>query len=175
MQIGIDPTTLTLADLDVLEAPAQTLAIVEPPAVKRPLLTRRDAKQQLIGAMRMINHFSGGDMRQQIDTVAFLSTRVDELEMQLEEERKAFEAEKASYRKQLADEIAGYKKALRNIASVLDMYSDPFEIKPFSKWKNDEKGKWMMAAAESIKWAVQRADNQLDPVNAVAIAPDAES
>lgn len=164
---GIDPTTIRLADLEVMEAkPASALA------VQRPLLGKRDAKQQLLGAMRIINHLSGGDMRQQIDTVEFLSLRVDELEAQLAEERKAFEAEKASYRQSMVAEIAGYKKALRNIAVVLAMYSDPFDLKPFSKWKNEEKGKWILAAGESIKWAVQRADNQLDPVNAVPIAPD---
>lgn len=164
---GIDPTTIRLADLEVMEAkPASSLA------VQRPLLGKRDAKQQLLGAMRIINHLSGGDMRQQIDTVEFLSLRVDELEAQIEAMQKQFEAEKASYRQSMVGEIAGYKKALRNIAAVLALYSDPFDLKPFSKWKNDEKGKWMLAAAESIKWAVQRADNQLDPVNAVPIAAD---
>ncbi len=173
MQIGIDPTKITLADLDVMEAqPSSSLNIVQPAPVKRPLLTKRDAKQQIIGGLRMINHFSGGDMRQEIDTVAFLTGRIDELEMQLEEERKAFEAEKTSYQNANRNEIAGYRKALRNIAVVLALYSDPFELKPFSKWKNDEKGKWIMAAGESVKWAVQRADNQLDPINAVVIAAD---
>lgn len=170
---GIDPMTVRLADLDVMEAkPESSMEIIQPAPAQRPLLTRRDAKQQLLGAMRIINHLSGGDMRQQIDTVEFLSVRVDELETLLAEERKAFEAEKASYQRAMAGEIAGYKKALRNIAVVLNIYSDPFDALPFSKWKNEAKGKWMMAATESIKWAVQRADNQLDPVNAVPIAPD---
>lgn len=173
---GIDPRTVRLADLadlTVMEAkPASTLAIIEPLQAQRPLLKRRDAKQQLLGAMRIINHLSGGDMRQQIDTVEFLSLRVDELEAQIEAMQKQFEAEKASYQNANRNEIAGYKKALRNIAAVLMLYTDPFDLKPFSKWKNDEKGKWILAAGESVKWAVQRADNQLDPINAVVIAAD---
>ena len=120
---AIDPLKLKLADLEVLEAQPKTLAIVEP-APARPVLTRRDAKQQILGAMRMINHFSGAQMHREIDTVEFLSARVDELEAQLKAERDRFEAEKLHYR-----------QALTAVGKVIDLYSgDPFELKPISKW-----------------------------------------
>lgn len=167
---GLDPLKVRLADLEVLESKQRATSL----AVQQTLLTKRDAKQQLIGAMRIINHLSGGDMRAQIDTVAFLSVRIDELEAQIETMRKQFEDEKAIYQNSKKDEIAGYKKALRNIAAVLEPYRNPFEVLPFSKWKNEQKGKWMLAVGESIDWAVQRADNQLDPTNAVVIAADTE-
>jgi hypothetical protein len=170
---GIDPMTVRLADLDVMEAkPQSSIEVIQFATAQRPLFTKRDAKQQLLGAMRIINHLSGSDMRQKIDTVEFLSLRVDELEALLAEERKAFEDEKVRYQRAMAGEIAGYKKALRNIAAVIEPYRNPFDALPFSKWKNEAKGQWMLAAAESIQWAVQRAENQIDPVNAVPIAPD---
>jgi hypothetical protein len=114
--------------------------------------------------MRMINHFSGAQMHREIDTVEFLSTRVDELEAQIKDERERFETEKASYR-----------KALGAVSKVLDLYSgDPFELKPASKWSKTEMGKWMLAAAESINWVMQRAENELDHDHAVPIAKDPE-
>lgn len=168
--IGIDPMTLTLADLDVMEAP--TTAIVKPaPAAVKPL-TKRDTRQRIIGAMKMINWLCGGEMQQEIDSTDFLVRRIDELEAQMEKMREQFEQEKSHYRKANENEIAGYKKALRNIAARLEVYRDPFNLLPFSKWKNEAKGKWMLAAGETIDWAVQRADNQLDPINAVVIAAD---
>lgn len=162
-QTAIDPLKVKLADLEVLEAQPKALAIVEP-AETRPLLTRRDAKQQIIGAMRMINHFSGAQMHREIDTVEFLSSRVDELEALLKAERERFEMEKA-----------GYRKALESVGKVLDLYSgDPFELKAASKWTKPDMGKWMLAATESINWVMQRAENALDPDHAVPIAKDPE-
>lgn len=162
-QTAIDPLNIKLADLEVLEAQPKTLAIVEAAPV-RPLLTRRDAKQQILGAMRMINHFSGAQMHREIDTVEFLSSRVDELEAQLQKERERFEIEKA-----------GYRKALTAVGKVLDLYSgDPFELKAASKWTKPDMGKWMLAAAESINWVMQRAENELDHDHAVPIAKDPE-
>lgn len=170
--------TLTMQKLDELAAkytqlpPAAPIALsspIAPPVSRdRPVIEARDARQRIIGGLKMISYFCGGLMRQEIDQADFLVRRIDELEAQLGAMRQELE----TARTEKAAEIGGYKKALRNIAAVLDLYRDPFDSKPFSKWKNEEKGKWMLAAAESIEWAVQRADNQLDPVNAVVIAPD---
>jgi len=171
---GIDPTTIRLADLDVMEVPNQ---ITMKPALPR--VTKRDAQHEILGAIKIIARLNGMSMVEQVHPTELLVRRIDQLEDEAAQREKDFhaltekyEAEKASYRQSMVGEIAGYKKALRNIAVVIDLYSNPFDALPFSKWKNEAKGKWMMAAAESIKWAVQRADNQLDPVNAVPIAPD---
>lgn len=170
MQTTIDPATIKLADLEVIEAQqAKTLVVVESAPV-RPLLTKRDAKQQIFGAMRMINHFSGAQMHREIDTVEFLSNRVDEVEKLLQEEREAFEAEKQGYQKQVKD----MRQVLRSIALVMDGQVDPFELKPSSKWSKAELGQWIMAAVENMNWARQRVDNYIDPKNAVPIAPDPE-
>lgn len=165
MQTAIDPMNVKLADLEVLEAQQpKALAISQPPIHERPLLKKRDAKQQIFGGLKIINHLSGGDMRQQIDAAEFLSNRVDELEDQLQKEREAFEAEKL-----------GYRKALESVGKVLDLYSgDPFELKAASKWTKPDMGKWMLAAAESINWVMQRAENELDHDHAVPIAKDPE-
>lgn len=171
---GIDPTTIRLADLDVMEVPNQ---ITMKPALPR--VTKRDAQHEILGAIKIIARLNGMSMVEQVHPTELLVRRIDQLEDEAAQREKDFhaltekyEAEKASYQNANKAEIAGYRKALRNIAVVLALYSDPFELKPFSKWKNDEKGKWIMAAGESVKWAVQRADNQLDPTNAVVIAAD---
>ena len=124
----------------------------------------------VLGAIKIIARMSGMDMTQDVHPTELLVQRIDELEQQAQQreaEIKALKAEKL-------EAVNGHRKALRNIAAVLETYGDPFDAKPFSKWKNDEKGRWMLAVAESIKWAVQRADNVLDPVNAVPIAADPE-
>lgn len=161
MLIGIDPKTVTLADLEVLEAP-KTIAPVPPAPAERalPPISKRDLRQQFVGVIRMINHLTGGDMREQVDSLDFLVRRNDALEEQIRQ----LEAEKASYR-----------KALSAVGTVLDLYSgDPFELKVMSKWNKAELGNWMIAAAESIKWVMQRAENALDPDHAVPIAKDPE-
>lgn len=170
---AIDPLKLKLADLEVLEArDSGAMRAIEKAEQHYKPITQRDARQRMIGMMKMINHFSGGDMRQEIDTIDFLVQRIDVLEHQIETMQKAHEAEVNQLKGHRLDEIAGYKKALRNIAARLELYRDPFKVLPFSKWKNEAKGKWMLAVGETIDWAVQRADNQLDPVNAVVIAAD---
>src|SRR5689334_12533751 len=74
---AVEPARLTIADLEVLEAKALAPVPAAPP---RPLIPKRDARQQMVGMMRMINHFSGGDMREEINTVDFLTRKNDELE-----------------------------------------------------------------------------------------------
>ncbi len=171
MQTAIDPMNVKLADLEVLEAQQpKALAISQPLIHERPLLKKRDAKQQILGGLKIINHLSGGDMRQQIDAAEFLSNRVDELEEQLQKERDAFEAEKLGYQKQVKD----MRQVLRSIALVMDGQVDPFELKPSSKWSKAELGQWIIAAVENMNWARQRVDNYIDPKNAVPIAPDPE-
>ncbi len=181
MLAGIDPRTFTLDDLEVLEAPVVSLAPLPaaPPERALPPISKRDLRQQFVGVVRMINHLTGGDMRDQVDTLDFLVRRVNELEARDDQREKDMQAlrdqlalEKDHYQKAIQNEIAGYKKALRNISARLEIYRDPFDALPFSKWKNEAKGKWMLAAGETIDWAVQRADNQLEPVNAVPIAAD---
>lgn len=166
---------MMIADLDKLAAQYGQIVVQTPP-------THRAPRQQIIGAMKMINWLCGGDMQQEIDSVDFLVRRIDKLEDQAQEREAYFklvieryETEKRHYQQQEQGLIAGYKKALRNIAAVLSAYSDPFDSKPFSKWNNVGKGQWMVAVAESVQWAVQRADNTLDPTNAVPIALDAVS
>lgn len=171
---GIDPTTIRLADLDVMEVPNQM--IVKPTL---PRVTKRDAQHEILGAIKIIARLNGMSMVEQVHPTELLVRRIDQLEDEAAQREKdiqalieKYEAEKSHYQQSTVNEIAGYKKALRNIAAVLEDYSNPFDALPFSKWKNEAKGKWMLAVAESIKWAVQRADNQLDPVNAVPIAAD---
>ncbi len=172
---GIDPTTVRLSDLEVLES--QTPAIAIAPALPR--VTGRDARHQILGGIKIIARICGMSMVEDIHPAELLVRRIDQLEDEAAEREKTIqalrqqlEAEKNHYRNANQAEIAGYRKALRNIAAVIEPYSDPFDLKPFSKWKNDEKGKWILAAGESIKWAVQRAENQIDPTNAVVIAAD---
>lgn len=172
--------TLTMRKLDELAAkysapqltpaPSTSSSAIEPALSResRMPITARDARQRIIGGLKMISYFCGGLMRPEIDQADFLVRRIDELEAMVDTLRGEVAAAKAAK----VDEIAGYKKALRNIAARLELYCDPFDTKPFSKWKNDEKGRWMLAASETVAWAVQRADNQLDPVNAIPIAPD---
>jgi len=160
---------MTIAELDQLEKRQQTIVATAP--IPQPVkVTARDARHQVLGAIKIIARMSGMDMTQDVHPTELLVQRIDELEQQAQQreaEIKALKAEKL-------DAVNGHRKALRNIAAVLETYGDPFDAKPFSKWKNDEKGRWMLAVAESIKWAVQRADNVLDPVNAVPIAADPE-
>jgi hypothetical protein len=157
---------ITIQDLEVLIAEAPPPAAVE--VYRVPKVTARDARHQVLGAIKIIARMSGMDMTRDVHPTELLVERIDNLEAEIDVLRKELEAAKAAKQ----DEIAGYKKALRNIAARLEIYRQPFENLPFSKWKNDAKGKWMLAVGETVDWAVQRADNQLDPVNAVVIAPD---
>jgi hypothetical protein len=162
---------LTMQRLDELaerytSPPAAQQAIEAAPV--RVQITARDARHQILGGIKIIARICGIDMTQDIYPAEMLVQRIDQLEDMVQAQRVEIERLKGANR----DEIAGYKKALRNIAARLEIYRQPFENKPFSKWKNDDKGKWMLAVGETVDWAVQRADNQLDPVNAVTIAPD---
>lgn len=164
---------MTIADLENLAANhSQTITTVPTPKWQPPQLTKRDVRQRVFGTLKLLVFLCGGDMRQEVDAADFLVRRIDELERQAEEREAAHQREIEAIRNGKTEEIAGYKKALRNIAARLEIYRDPFDSKPFSKWKNDEKGKWMLAVGETIDWAVQRADNQLDPINAITIAAD---
>lgn len=182
MQTAIDPMNVKLADLEVLEAQQpRILAPVEPRQDDVPPISKHDLRHQFIGVLRMINHLTGGDMRQQIDSIDFLVRRIDLLEEQnaklrqkaeadLVEQKEAFEAEKLGYQKQVKD----MRQVLRSIALVMDGQVDPFELKPSSKWSKAELGQWIIAAVENMNWARQRVDNYIDPKNAVPIAPDPE-
>jgi hypothetical protein len=171
---GIDPRYITMADLEVMEAP--TTAIVKAEPVVKPM-TKRDTRQRIIGAMKMINWLCGGEMQSEVDSTDFLVRRIDALEEEAAEREKTIQA----LRQQLEDEknhyrnqVSQYTKALRNISVVLDGHSDPFELKAPSKWTKPQMGQWMINAVESMKWAIQRVDNLLDPINAVKIADDPE-
>lgn len=162
---------LTMQRLDELAAkyspPAASAIEIVPQRVP---VTARDARHQILGAIKIIARMSGEDMTRDVHPTELLVSRIDKLEATVDAQRA--EIERLKVAKQ--DEIAGYKKALRNIATALSVYRRPFEDKPFSKWNNTAKGQWMIAVGETVDWAVQRADNQLDPVNAVVIAPDTE-
>jgi hypothetical protein len=160
---------MTIAELEQLEKRQHSIVATAP--ITQPVkVTARDARHQVLGAIKIIARMAGMDMTKDVHPTELLVQRIDELEAQAQ----AREAEITALKAEKAAAVKEHQKALRNIAAVLETYSDPFDVKPFSKWKNDEKGKWMLAVAESIKWAVQRADNQLDPVNAVPIAADPE-
>lgn len=159
----LEPTRIRMADLEILEAQQSSIMPASIPAAPRekrlPPMTKRDLRQQFLGVARMINHLSGGDMREQIDNLDFMVRHID----LLEEEKTQLERDNAELR-----------KALSAICTVLEGHEDPFEVKPPSKWKKVEADKWMLAAGESIKWVMQRAENALEPVNAVPIAADPE-
>lgn len=160
---------LTIQRLDELAAKySPTPTNVIEPAPARVQITARDARHQILGGIKIIARICGIDMTQDIYPAEMLVQRIDQLEDLVVQLRRELDEAKAAKQ----DEIVGYKKALRNIAARLEIYRQPFENLPFSKWKNDAKGKWMLAVGETVDWAVQRADNQLDPVNAVLIAPD---
>lgn len=157
---------ITIHDLEVLIAEPPPPAAVE--LYRVPKVTARDARHQVLGAIKIIARMSGMDMTRDVHPTELLVERIDNLEAEIDVLRQELAAAKVAKQ----DEIAGYKKALRNIAARLEIYRQPFENLPFSKWKSDAKGKWMLAVGETVDWAVQRADNQLDPMNAVVIAPD---
>lgn len=175
---------MTIADLENLEKRQQTIVATGP--IPQPVkVTARDARHQVLGAIKIIARMSGMDMTRDVHPTELLVQRIDELERQAEEREAAHQREIEAIQNAKTQEIdalttkhtnqtTAYKKALRNIAVVIQDYADPFDAKPFSKWKNNEKGAWMLAVAESVSWAVQRADNVLDPVNAVPIAADPE-
>jgi len=152
---------ITIADLDRLAAQHSTAIIpIEPaPRPTAPPITKRDTRQRILGAMKIMNFLCGGDMREEIDSTDFLVRRIDVLEAQ---------------HQQLQAEIAEYRKALAAVGTVLEIHDNPFELKPSSKWSKAELGQWILNAGESIQWVMQRAENALDPRHAVPIAADPE-
>lgn len=144
--------TITLQQLDALAEKHLSL----PPAPPEPKpITRRDARQQVLGAIKIIARMSGMSMVTDVHPTELLVQRIDELEAQ--------SAAKDAH-------IARLEKALANASAVLELYADdPFELKPISKWNKGELGKWMLAAMESIKWVVTRAENELDQAHAVPL------
>lgn len=151
---------MTIAELDTLAQRHASSITPAPAQSPTPIqVTARDARHQILGGIKIIARICGVDMTQDIHPTEMLVQRID----QLEELAKLQHAE-----------IAEYRKALKAIGTVLDGHEDPFEVKPPSKWKKVEADKWMLAAGESIKWSMQRAENALDPKQAVPIAPDPE-
>lgn len=172
--------SITIHELEVLVADQPP-----PPPVmqeyRQPKVTARDARHQVLGAMKLIARMSGMDMTRDVHPTELLVERIDQLEeemqalrrsheAELQKLRAAHDAEKDTYRNQIRE----LTRALRNVSIVLDNHYDPFELKPPSKWNKPDMGKWMMGVTESIKWAVQRIDNLLDPATAKPIAPDPE-
>ena len=171
---------LTIHDLEVMVA-----AQPPPPAsmqpYRQPQVTARDARHQILGAIKIIARMSGMDMTSEVHPTELLVERIDQLEAanealrqaheaEVQKLREAHDAEKDTYRNQIRE----MTRALRNVSIVLDNHYDPFEVKPPSKWTKPDMGKWMQGVTESIKWAVQRIDNLLDPATAKPIAPDPE-
>ncbi len=156
----IEPARLTIADLERLAVRQSALAVVAtPPAPARAKVTRRDAEHEILGAVKLIARINGMDSTKLVHPVELLVERIDQLE---------------DAQTQLQQQNADLRKALSAISMVLEGHEDPFEVKPPSKWKKIEADKWMLAAGESIKWALQRAENALAPSNAVPIASDPE-
>lgn len=135
---------LTISDLDTLHK-----RYTPPP---RPLLTKEQATQQVFGAIKLIKYFYGGKMHDDVEAVDYLCSRVDTLEA----------------------ENAALRQALSAISAVLEIHTSPFEDKAPSKVSRLDVNKWIIAAAESIKWVMQRAENALDPKHIVDIAKDPE-
>lgn len=165
----IDPTRIRIADLEVLEATQKS--IIPAPVMERPRVTAHDARHQILGGIKIIARICGIDMTQDIYPAEMLVQRID----QLETEAAAREAYIRQLKAEQEAEKSHYRKALTAVGKVLDLYSgDPFELKPISKWDKASLGKWMIAAAESISWVMQRAENALDPDHAVPIIKDPE-
>lgn len=155
MSVAIDPLQIRIQDLDVLEA-QRSLALepvpAAPPDRALPKTTNRDARQRVIGALKVLNWLCGGSMTEQVDSITYLVGRVD----QLEDEIKMLKAEKADLR-----------QGLMAISTVLDEYTgDPFENKVANKWPKPELVNRLLAVCQSVTWAVQRAENALDPKSA---------
>lgn len=124
-------------------------------AIDEPKFTARYARHQVLGAMKLICRMSGQSMVTEVAATELFVERVNELEAQ--------SAAKDAH-------IARLEKALANISAVLELHAaDPFELKPISKWNKGELGKWMIEAADSMKWAMTRAENELVPERAVPL------
>jgi hypothetical protein len=155
---------MSLMTIDRLEQLAQSHPIVStaPPveaAPKRVTVTARDARHQILGGIKIIARICGIDMTQDISPAEMLVQRIEQLE---------------AIRQQQMDEIAELRKALSTVGTVLEVHSDPFELRPSSKWTKTELAQWIINADESRKWVMQRAENALDPKHIVPIAADPE-
>lgn len=145
---------LTMAQLDAL-AEKHLAKQTPPPAARKSPIDARSARQQIVGMQKWVVWMSGGEMRDEVAANELLVERIDDLEMKM--------AAKDAH-------IARLEKGLANISSVLELYaSDPFELKPISKWNKGELGKWMIEAADSMTWAMTRAENELVPEHAVPL------
>lgn len=140
--------TMTLAQLEKLLAPA-------PP----PPITADRARHEILGAMKLMARLAGVAMHEDVYPTELFVRRVDELETAIAAQRQ---------------EIARLRKALTAISGALEAHTDPFGVRPPSKWTKTEMGTALLAAAETIVWATQRIDNELDPAHAQPIAPDPE-
>lgn len=155
MSVAIDPLKIRIHDLDVLEA-GYSLALepvpAAPPDRALPKTTNRDARQRILGALKVLNWLCGGSMTEYMDSLIYLVGRIDQLEAQI---------------KTLNTEKGDFRQALMAITMVLDVYAaDPFEDKAPSGWKKPELVNKLLAVTQSVDWAVQRAENALDPKSA---------
>ncbi len=139
---------MTIAQLERMIAPAPL-----------PLIKGDQARQQMLGAMKMIARLAGMQGNDDVYATELFVRRVDELERLIDAQRK---------------EIEEYRKALLAISAALEAHTDPFGLRPASKWTKTEMAAALLAAGETITWATQRADNLLDPDHAQPIAKDPE-
>lgn len=144
-------TMMTMAQLDSLSA---RLAPAPLPAV-----TADAARNQVVGAIKMILRMSGVPMHEEVYATELFVRRVKELEDMIEALRK--ENEKLA-------------RVLAQVGTVLEPHCDPFETKVPSKWKADDCKQWMQETAQSVRWAVTAADNAIDPRHEQPIAPGPE-
>lgn len=140
---------MTIQQLEALLAPA-------PP----PSVTADQARQQVLGGMKMLARMAGMGAQEDVQVADLFVRRVHELEQTIA---------------RLEQEIGGYRRGLMAISAAVEAHTDPFGLKPASKWTKTELAAWTLAAGETMTWAAQRADNLLDPAHFQPIARDPES
>jgi len=151
---------MTIAKLDELAEKHRSIpAPIVSEVQTKVKITARDARHEILGAIKIIARMCGMDMTQDVHPTELLVRRIDELEIEAQ---------------QREIEIKELRKALSAVGTVLEVHDDPFELRPASKWSKAELGQWIINAGESIKWVMQRAENALDPKHAVPIAADPE-
>lgn len=143
--------TMTMQTLEALEARLAPAPL--------PKIAANAARHQILGAMKLIARMADMPMQEEVYPTELFVRRVD----QLEDENDA-----------LRREVAECHKALAAISAALEAHTDPFGVKPSSKWTKTEMAAALLAAGETITWATQRADNLLDPDHAQPIAKDPE-
>lgn len=143
---------LTMAQLDALAE--KHLALPQPPE-PRQQTAPRDARHQVLGAMKLIARMSGKSMVTEVAATELFVERVNELEAQA--------AAKDAH-------IARLEKALDNIYAVLEIHADnPFDLKPVSKWNKGQLAQRILRMVEDIRWSTTRVENELRPECAVPL------